>query len=558
MREMSAKRRLAVVVLTLVVLAFLWVAWSRPTKTDMAAYVPADSLAYLEANSLADAVASIRTTEAWRTLAPIFHLSDNPTSPWFVTLARWTGIGPTNLVVSSRAQVAIAVMNIGTFEESGNLKVKPEFTIIIETHTSSLRTRSLTESSLSRLAVATYGKPDFRRTERNGVEFLIWQAPAEPRQIVAVVDGTVVYVGNSEETIEACLAVRRGARPSLSSNVELQDMRRKLDNEHAIAFGFVSSENAARLTSIAAPLLIGSSDAGFQKILPAVAGKILGSIGWASRGVQGSIEDRYMFKLSKPVITRLQTGFQTTSREDQFAENLLAVVESGTQYRFQDPMAGWQSFDSAMLSQLDAVSAVVFKALMKSSLTTYGIEDAEQFLRLIQSQVITLRVTERSPRSTILVNVPSVEAQRLVIGMSLGTNARPSLLNDGEIYEASGKDHVIGIKGGYLLIGPLEDVRTCLGLLTQNAGKRRIPTATVGTAIVRSYSDDSQRIKNFFLAVATAQGQMSEGAEAVLEVESKKLPLSITESSVTGDGIERRTRSPLGQLGTLAALVFSQ
>ena len=555
MRPMSLIRRLAIVALTLLVLAVFWVVWNRPAKADMAAYVPADSFAYLEANSLTAVLNGVQSTDAWRTLAPILRLSEGKSSSWTTNFVRWTGLGPTHLVVTSRAQVAIAVMNVGTIEEAGNLTVKPDLAIIIETHTSARRITPLAEQLLARLAKTTYGSPKYLRFQRNGAEFLIWSAPTEPRQIVAAIDDTVVFIGNKEETIDACLAVRRGARPSLASNLELQSMRSRLDSQNALAFGYVPSGNAPRLVSFAAPLLFGSSDAGFQQILPNAATKILGSIGWTGRSLQGSIEDRYLFSLTKPVVSQLQPAFNSVSR-DNHLEGLLASNASATIYRFESPLAGWDAFESAMLSQLDAVSAVVFKALMKASLTTYGIEDAGQFLKLIGPQVLTMRVTSNSTRSTLLVNIPNEAARRSALEMSLGRNFVRA--NDMEVYSAAGRDHVVGIKGSYFLIGPEEDVRAALKILDiAGPSRRQLPNAFVDTAAVRSYSDDSVRVRSFFLAMLQAEGRLETDVNSQAEAAVSKFPLAITESSVSSEGIERRTRSPLGQFGTLATLLFS-
>src|SRR6185436_17121402 len=56
----------------LVGLAAAWVYWNRTPRADMSAYVPAESLAFIEANDLVAVANGISGTEAWRTLAPPF------------------------------------------------------------------------------------------------------------------------------------------------------------------------------------------------------------------------------------------------------------------------------------------------------------------------------------------------------------------------------------------------------------------------------------------------------------------------------------------------------
>ncbi|HEU0048368.1 MAG TPA: hypothetical protein VFQ43_12275, partial [Nitrososphaera sp.] len=65
---MKLFRRLLTFALVLLVVAASWLWWNRPKKTDMAAYAPADSLAYVESNNLIDVAATITNTDAWKTL----------------------------------------------------------------------------------------------------------------------------------------------------------------------------------------------------------------------------------------------------------------------------------------------------------------------------------------------------------------------------------------------------------------------------------------------------------------------------------------------------------
>ena len=53
---MRTIRKLALIALALALVAAVWLWWNRPQPVDMTAYVPADSLVYLEVNSLPDAL----------------------------------------------------------------------------------------------------------------------------------------------------------------------------------------------------------------------------------------------------------------------------------------------------------------------------------------------------------------------------------------------------------------------------------------------------------------------------------------------------------------------
>ena len=49
---------------------FAWLWWTRPVRVDMAAYAPADSIVYVEADSLQNIFDAVTSTDDWKELAP--------------------------------------------------------------------------------------------------------------------------------------------------------------------------------------------------------------------------------------------------------------------------------------------------------------------------------------------------------------------------------------------------------------------------------------------------------------------------------------------------------
>src|SRR5919197_1612759 len=66
---MPIVRRVLLVVSVLALCVFAWLWCTRPVKVDMATYVPADSIVYLEANSLPEIFGAVTSTDDWRELA---------------------------------------------------------------------------------------------------------------------------------------------------------------------------------------------------------------------------------------------------------------------------------------------------------------------------------------------------------------------------------------------------------------------------------------------------------------------------------------------------------
>src|SRR5678815_5689234 len=113
---MSIARLLIAASLLVLLVAAAWLWWVVPSRVDMAAYVPADSIVYLEFNSVTDLVAAIEQSGAWQATTSITGYTANPSNK-FLTLLTKAGLGPTDGVIFSRAQVALVVVRWNTIEE---------------------------------------------------------------------------------------------------------------------------------------------------------------------------------------------------------------------------------------------------------------------------------------------------------------------------------------------------------------------------------------------------------------------------------------------------------
>src|ERR1700746_3395743 len=109
-------KRLGILVVLVAASVIAWLLWNRPRRVDMAAYVPADALAFVEVNDVPAIVDGIVGSDAWKILsgpaAANLNLSHRSS---LITLARWTGVGSTEIVLLARSQVAVALMG---FENS--------------------------------------------------------------------------------------------------------------------------------------------------------------------------------------------------------------------------------------------------------------------------------------------------------------------------------------------------------------------------------------------------------------------------------------------------------
>lgn len=549
---MKILRRLFFVALLIVLLAVAWIWWNRPQRADMAGYAPASTLIYLESNSLMDVADGISSTDSWKVVKPFIGETK---SNWATAPARrlvaWTGIGPTPSVILARAQVAMVMLDLGAREQGDTITLKPEAALLIETHTSQRRIQATVEEVLGKFAERSYRQPSFKRSKAEGDEFLIWTSPENNREIVAVIDGSLVIVANSQRAAKACLEARRGQRPSLRSDSELQQMRTNLSADSALAFGFVSSAHSGELLSLGTPLLFGRAPGGmqFDSVIAKSAPKILGSAGWSTRRVDGAIEDHYFFALQSSVLSRMRPLFQNAIPPSSALRFVPEEVHSVTIYGFKEPAETWRGLQSTLSSQLDTLSAILSSSVLKSALLPYGIEDPEKFLHFVGPEIMTARLKSDAPGSILIAQVRE------------DAGLRELLKNSTRIENAGSVERQLAVhfQDGYVLIGSPEDVRRCAQFPAGNS--RATPSQLMHfrsdpTSNITTYTNDEQRVVNFISALVRAQGKSSKVSEATELNQEIRVPYSITETSLSDLGLNRRTRSAFGQFSALVPMLF--
>src|ERR1044072_6578806 len=169
------KKLLLLVFLVLVVCG--WLFWNRPKKDDMAAYVPADALGFIEVNDLDALAQGIGGTEAWRTLAgPLGAPSSLLPQRGLIQLARWTGLGTAEAVLAARSQVALVVTHPRAMEDSTTHTIKPAAGLCTETHTQQRLMRPVLDMQVERLAQLFYGQPKFARKLIADADLGVWSS----------------------------------------------------------------------------------------------------------------------------------------------------------------------------------------------------------------------------------------------------------------------------------------------------------------------------------------------------------------------------------------------
>lgn len=568
---MSLFRKALIVAGLLLVAAFAYLWFTRPERVDMAAYAPADSLVYLEAESLPEIVEAVTSAGAWRALGPAagveggWGLSRRMSSK----VLAFTGLGPGEAVVFSRAQVAVTILGFEAVEESGTaLKFTPRAALVAETHTSHWRASAAVEKMAGDFARRSFGEPSVERKEIDGVQYVVWSAPAggARKRLVAAVYESVAVVGNDEGAVRACVEVRRGARPAIAGKEELEDARSHLGAGTALAFGFAPSGSAAKMVEVFAPALVGgaSDDPKAQSlmatVLPQLINQTLGSVGWSTRLNEGRVEDHYSLRLVGGLTQRLGPALAPATETPGEAAGLLpAGAHQVSVYNFRSAEDAWRGLGAALSSQVDISRATIITLALESLLKPYGIARPREFLRASGPWVATARLGAESEGKVLLTPVRDAAPLREQVRAHLGAGAKTETHAGAElIVSADAERGAAAFVEKHLLLGSEDDVRRCLTAVRDRrtlgsdeafkAGQRDI---FQGSSFVRTLTDDRDSARAVVGYFSRGSKKSSPSDPQALERALAPYAYSPSETRLTDAGFEKKTLSAFGQLGEI-------
>ena len=226
-------------------------------------------------------------------------------------------------------------------------------------------------------------------------------------------------------------------------------------------------------------------------------------------------------------------------------------------YKNQAPLAAWAALNSAVAMRLDTVSSVIFSALLKSSLSTYGIDDPKMVLSSMESPLVTIRPTI-GEGSLLIAKVKNDEQLKHSL-----SNPVTQILSSSTAAVDKGKEFVALFINDFVVLGKTEDMAIYLDQLKNNelVSAERVhelerAKSSESGAIV-TYNNDLSSLLTIVKALALLQGRKLSSVELDSLANSfSRSDFSVVESSLSSNGIERTTHSAFGQFGTL--LSFAQ
>jgi hypothetical protein len=558
-------RRVLIVFMLLALVVFAWLWFTRPQRVDMTAYVPADSIVYVEADSLPAIFNAFTSTDAWRELAPAAGVeTGHDWKGWLPGLVSFTGVGTSDAVVLSRAQVAVTVLGFQAAEESDTtLKFSPRAALVAETHTSEWRVKAAVEKLVGDFARRSFGAASVERKEVDGVPFLIWVEPSgAQRKVVAAVDGSVAVIGNDEAAVRACLEVRRGSRPSLAADEQLKEMRVRLGGEGALAFGYAPRGSAAKAVEVFAPAFVGgmSQESHVQSVLatvlPQLINQTIGAVGWSSHITQGSIEDRYFLSLPGEMSQRLQTPFASTATDVGGASAVLSPdAYQVTLYDFRNPEDAWRGLGAVLSSQVDVSRATIITLALEALLKPYGVEKPREFLRACGGELATAKLDPSSEGKVLVALARDRAALREQVLAHLGHGVKVERNGDAELLISNDPDNgAAAFAGDYLLLGSEDDVRRCVSAILNGRTLRDSDAIKDASrdffdapAFARTLTDDRDSARTVLSHFARR------GNTDALEGALARRGYSVSQTRLADGGFEKKTRSAFGLFGEIVA-----
>jgi len=495
----------------------------KPKPTDLRKMVPADSLAFLETKDLAKVLNEVADSKAFQQVVK--------NRPDFSPL--------------QDVQLAVAVTGFETSEkqlteENSILHFRPHFVAIAATHAWNWQARDFTENKLGEFINDIYGGDvELESGDKNGGTFYTWTAK-DGRKAFAFVQNSLIFFGNDESAIEKCLAVERGEGDNILKARNFAD-----DAGNVLASGFLSTDGVsqiANLIGVSTAMSAGENEdvKGFiAQVIPPILRGSIKEISWtATKGEQG-IEDRLTIATDPQASTVFNETLVPAGGDSEALIQYVPVdAFSATRYDLKDAQIAWRSVLLVAQKYSDPLGARILSEFSGSLFAPYGIADPELFLSGIASNIVTSKIDPEGEKPVVIAAIKDAEKVKksLVAELRLQKDAANTWKSeDGELAAV--------IVDNVIITGDSEAVAKALD--AKQSGNNISKSDAY-----RSFMDSK--------AAATTTGRDAEIAGKIAEVLAEKrsddaeaATIYLTETRFNQNGIERRTVSDFGLIGSI-------
>src|SRR5688572_10733046 len=498
---------------------------SKPT--DLRTIIPADSLIYLESDDLGAVINAITERPAFREAAQ----------------------GIPNLSALNGVKLAVAVTGFETkeqavTEENSVLNFTPRFVAVLETNAWNYQAIKFTEEKLGSFIDDIYGGEVLLETsDRHDGKYFVWTAE-DGRKAYGLVQGSVVYFGNDESSIEKSLAVKRGEVESISNNP-------KVTRGDRLAFGYVSPDGVAQIANIAGlSLAKQSSEEGEVQsfvagVLPEILRNSLKEATWTATKSDEGIVDSFTISMNPEVAAVLnETLIPSRKPAIELPQLVLEDAVSVTRYHLQDPQVAWRSLVLSAGKTTDPASGSLIVNFSDGLFEPYGIEDPEKFLRSVEPELFTVRFDEGGENVVVVAKVKDLATFEQSIANELRTAKAVAESADLTVKKSADGELMLATKpSGVIYLGDTGSVE-------------KLVRAPVGTGYKQLYA--KRMFESDALSATTGADKAAAAKIVSLFAEAKGGDTAadsrfLTETRFSKNGIERRTVSDFGVIGWIAS-----
>lgn len=534
-RSLLSPSSLLNIALRLCVSAFVLASISCGSKpTDLRAVIPADALVYLETNDLGKAIAAITQNKSFQQLAK--------TQPDTSAL---------NGIKLSIAVTGFQTSEQAVTEENSVLNFQPRFVAVAETNAWNYQALSFTENKLGEFINETYGgEVTLKTSDKHGGKYFVWTAQ-DGRKAYALVRGSLIFFGNDESAIDKCLAVARGEADSIAKNPKITAL-----SADSLASGYVSTDGVAQISNITGVKLASESaeEAEVQSAIAGIVPQILrGSIReitWTTRaryhdnGTQVvGFSDSVIITTNPEVISVLSETLVPSDRIHAAIEFLPLRTPKATLYNLKDPQVAWKSVLLIAQKQIDPRAEKVTNEFSSILSEPYGIRDPEMFLSGVETNILTANFDFEGDKPVTIAEIIDADKVRKALMPEIKLSKQSTTETGVEIWKSEDGDLSAAFVDTYIVVGDAESVLKCIQAKHNPVDGK--------LSIYGNFLGEPKK------SVVTV-GFDNAAAERIARVFGETMPLStnpesfyITETSFSKSGIERRTVSDFGLIGSI-------
>jgi hypothetical protein len=224
------------------------------------------------------------------------------------------------------------------------------------------------------------------------------------------------------------------------------------------------------------------------------------------------------------------------------AEFLPSDVFSVTRYNLKNPLVAWRGLLLAMGKNTGVLSGKILAKFSNGLLESYGVSDAGTFLSQIDSDVLTAQFDADGDKSVVVVSVKDAEKIKKSISSEINFKTAPEKHGNADVWHSEDNQIAAAFVEDKLILGDGEMVSKCLQAkengqnFTKNAAFQKF-NESKSTAF--TFAKDTDSAKKIVEVLGNAKA--NENATTAYT----------TETRFTEKGIERRSVSAFGLLGTI-------